>query len=81
MGAILSNITRKLLWFEITKMLITHTHPFVRDFLGAPVAELTFIHPLTPVLIIRQLPELIPTSSNSGLDSCISISIHIQHVT
>ena len=28
-----------------------------------------------------QLPELIPTNSNSGLHSCISISIHTQHVT
>jgi len=27
-----------------------------------------------------QLPELIPTNSNSGLHSCISISIHTQHV-
>ena len=26
-----------------------------------------------------QLPELIPTNSNSGLHSCISISIHTQH--
>ena len=29
----------------------------------------------------HQLPELIPTNSNSGLHSCISISIHTQHVT
>jgi len=28
-----------------------------------------------------QLPELIPTNSNSGLHHCISISIHTQHVT
>ena len=28
-----------------------------------------------------QLPELIPTNSNSGLHRCISISIHTQHVT
>ena len=28
-----------------------------------------------------QLPELIPTNSNSGLHSCISISIHTEHVT
>jgi len=28
-----------------------------------------------------QLPELIPTNSNSGVRSCISISIHTQHVT
>jgi len=28
-----------------------------------------------------QLPELIPPNSNSGLHSCISISIHTQHVT
>ena len=27
------------------------------------------------------LPELIPTNSNSGLHSCISISIHTHHVT
>ena len=27
-----------------------------------------------------QLPELIPTNSNSGLHSCISVSIHTQHV-
>ena len=29
----------------------------------------------------HQLPELIPTNSNSGLHSCISISIHTQHFT
>ena len=29
----------------------------------------------------HQLPELIPTNSNSGLHSCIRISIHTQHVT
>ena len=28
-----------------------------------------------------QLPEFIPANSNSGLHSCISISIHTQHVT
>ena len=28
-----------------------------------------------------QLPELTPTNSNSGVRSCISISIHTQHVT
>jgi len=28
-----------------------------------------------------QLPEFIPSNSNFGLHSCISISIHIQHVT
>jgi len=27
-----------------------------------------------------QLPEFIPSNSNSGLHSCISISIHTQHV-
>jgi len=29
----------------------------------------------------HQLPEFIPSNSNSGLYSCISISIHTQHVT
>jgi len=33
------------------------------------------------VLKWYQLPELIPTNSNSGLHSCISISIHTQHAT
>jgi len=28
-----------------------------------------------------QLPEFIPSNSNSGLHSCISISIHAQHVS
>ena len=28
-----------------------------------------------------QLPEFIPSKSNSGLHSCISISVHIHHVT
>ena len=28
-----------------------------------------------------QLPEFIPSNSNSGFHSCISISIHTQHVT
>ena len=29
----------------------------------------------------NKLPEFIPSNSNSGLYSCISISIHTQHVT
>ena len=28
-----------------------------------------------------QLPELVPSNSDSGLHSCISISIHTQHIT
>ena len=43
MGAILSNITRKLLWFEITKMLITHT-PFCTGLPGCASSRIN-IHP------------------------------------
>jgi len=33
------------------------------------------------VLQQNRLPEFIPSNSNSGLHSCISISLYTQHVT
>jgi len=64
--------------------LVASRHTSTWSFLSLPTeVHLIFLcyRPGLTFMQWYQLPEFIPSNTNSGLHSCISISIYTQHVT